>query len=114
MRKFLGNYVPVYAPSFKRRLFGLSPNLVKQIEETINDLRNDPYRNTEFLKGQYKGKRKVRLNDSDRLVFVICEECRHEGHIRYNRCSDCRQTSDKTLVIAYLILGHDYKGTTRW
>ena len=110
MRKYLGNYVPEYAPHFKKQLAGLSSNFVKTIKKKIEALVDDPYHNTRFMKGQqHKGKRKARLNDSDRLVFVICEECRHERHTHYNRCNDCHKTPENTLVIAYIIFGHDYK-----
>jgi len=110
MRKFSGSYVPEYVPSFSDQLAELSPKSVKTIEKKIGTLSNDPYHNTKFMKGQHKGKRKARLNDSDRLAFVICEECRKLGHDkRYNKCSDCHKTPKNTIVIAYLIFGHDYK-----
>jgi hypothetical protein len=114
MRKYLGNYVDTYAPTFDRRLAQQRPEFVAQIKAKIADLTEDPYHNTKLMKGQYRGKREARLNDSDRLVFVICEECRHEGFRKYNQCNDCGNTPENTLVIAYLILGHDYKGKTRW
>jgi hypothetical protein len=114
MRKYLGNYVDTYAPKFKEQLSQQNPEFVAEIKAKIADLREDPYHNTQLMKGQHKGKRKARLNSSDRLAFVICEECKHEGFIKYNRCSDCKQTPENTIVIAYLILGHDYKGKTRW
>jgi len=110
MRKFSGSYVPEYAPHFSEQLAGLSPDFVDSIEQKIDALTINPYHNTRFMKGQHKGKRKARLNDSDRLAFVICEECRKLGHDRrYNRCSDCDKTPENTLVIGYIIFGHDYK-----
>lgn len=109
MRKYSGNYVPIYAPTFKKQLAGLSPDFVGDIKEKIADLSDDPYHNTEFMKGQHRGRRKARLNDADRLAFVICKECREQKHnVLYNRCSDCAETPENTIVIAYLILGHDY------
>jgi len=108
MRKFLGNYVPSYAPKFNAQLSEQAPTFVDQIKAKIADLRNDPYHNTKFMKGQHKYRRKARLNDADRLAFVICEECRALGHTRFNGCSDCEDTPENAIVIAYLILGHDY------
>jgi hypothetical protein len=109
MRKYLGNYVDTYSPKFKKQLNGLDPAFIAQIKAKIADLRNDPYHNTEFMKGQHRGRRKARLNGADRLAFVICEECHELGHdVRYNRCGDCADTPDNTLVIAYLILEHEY------
>jgi hypothetical protein len=109
MRKFLGNYQPFYTKIARDQINGLDPKSRDRVQERVNDLIADPWHNTEFLKGQYRGKRKIRLNDVDRLVFVICEECRELGHYRYNKCSDCDDTPENTLVIASLILEHDYR-----
>jgi len=108
MRKYLGSYNPVYTPTFQSQLLGLSPSMKQRVEEKIEDLIADPWHNTEFLKGQYRGKRKVWLTRSDRLVFVICEECRELGHTVYNLCTDCDVTPENTLVIAYIIFAHRY------
>jgi hypothetical protein len=108
MRKFLGNYVPSYAPTFDQQMSTISDDLKQQVRNKIENLTNDPFHNTKFMKGQHRYRRKARLNDSDRLAFVICEECRELGHVQYNRCSDCATTPENTIVIAYLILGHDY------
>lgn len=108
MRKFLGNYRPFYTRIARDQINGLDVRGRARVQERINDLIADPWRNTEFLKGQYRGKRKIHLNDSDRLVFVICEECRELDHYKFNRCSDCDDTPENTLVVASLILGHEY------
>lgn len=108
MRKYLGNYVDTFTPKFQGQLVGLAPDFVAQIKAKIANLRDDPYHNTKFMKGQHRYRRKARLNDADRLAFVICEECRELGHTRYNACSDCGTTPENTIVIALLILGHDY------
>ena len=70
---------------------------------------NEPYHNTKFMKCQQKYRRKARLNGADRLAFAIREECRELGHTQYNHCSDCATAPENTIVIAYLILGHDYE-----
>jgi hypothetical protein len=108
MRKYLGSYVPTYAPKFKQQIATLDIQFVNQIKSKISNLIDDPYHNTEFGKGQHRGRRKARLNKSDRLIFVICEECRALKHTRFNGCSDCSTTPENTIVIAYLILGHEY------
>ena len=108
MRKFLGNYTPFYTRTAREQIDGLDGSSKARVEERINDLIADPWHNTEFLKGQYRGKRKIRLNDTDRMVFVICEECRELVHYRYNLCSDCDETPENTLIIASLILEHEY------
>lgn len=75
----MGNYVDTYTPKFKEQLLKQKPEFVALVKAKIADLRADPYHNTELMKGQHRGKRKAWLNDSDRIAFVICEECEHEG-----------------------------------
>lgn len=114
MRKFLGNYIDTYLPKFQAELQGLNPDYRQLIDRKIDDLKQDPYHNSEPLKGQYKGRRKVWLTDSDRLVFIICEECTENNFFKYFRCSDCQETPENTLIFTGIILEHDYKGKTRW
>lgn len=104
----MGNYNPVYTKTFEKQINGLNPDFRGQVEGRINDLIADPWHNTRFLKGQYRGKRKLRLNRTDRLVFVICEECRELNHAIYNQCADCDTIPENTLKIGFLILGHKY------
>lgn len=108
MRKFLGNYAPVYTKTFEKQINGLDSGFKRQIENHIEDLVADPWHNTKFLKGQYRGKRKLWLNRKDRLVFVICEECRELNHSIYNQCDDCSSIPENTLKIGFLLLGHKY------
>ena len=108
MRKFLGNYDPFYTKTVQEQICALSTEDKKRLENRIQDLISDPWHNTKFGKGQYRGKRKLWLNRSDRLIFVICEECRELNHFIYNRCRDCDDTPENTIVIAFIIFGHDY------
>ncbi len=114
MRKFLGNYTDIYLPKFKEEFVELEPNYRRLVEDKITALKQDPWHNSELMKGQYKGRRKIRINDSDRLVFVICEECVENGFQKLFRCSDCRETPENTLIFTNIIFEHDYKGNTRW
>jgi len=114
MRKYLGNYVDIYLPKFDERLSQQSPDFVAQTKAKIANLTEDPYHHTKLMKAQYRGKREARINDSDRIVFVICEECGESGFRKYNQCSDCGDTPKNTLLMVNLILGHDFKGKTRW
>jgi Txe/YoeB family toxin of Txe-Axe toxin-antitoxin module len=115
MHKYLGNYIDVPLPKFEEQLSLVSSDYKERIEAKVADLRNDPWsHNSDFMKGQYRGKRHIRLDGGDRLVYVICEECRHEGHFRFNRCSDCSSTPENTFLLVNIIFGHDYKGNTRW
>jgi len=60
------------------------------------------------MKGNYRGKRRIWLNRRDRLIFVICEECRELNHTEINGCSVCANTPENVLVIAHIIFSHDY------
>jgi len=107
MRKYLGRYVPEYSPHFKKQK--LPPDVLERVENNlIPDLIADPYHNTEFGKGRYRGKRYKWINRFDRLFFVICEECRGLNHQRYNLCRECEDTSDNKIIVAFVILGHKY------
>ena len=105
----MGTYNPIYTKTFEKQLRGLNGKYLERVEEKIQDLVNDPWHNTAFLKGQYRGKRKLRLNRTDRLLFVICEECqelRHNGI--YNDCDDCDDIPENTIKIAGIIFKHKY------
>jgi hypothetical protein len=114
MRKFLGNYNDTYLPKFSAELAGLKTDYRQLVDAKIQCLKQDPWHNTVLMKGQYKGRRKIRINDSDRLVFIICEECVEDGFQKIFRCGDCDQTPENTLIFTGIILEHDYKGNTRW
>ena len=60
MRKYLGSYNPIYTPTFQDQISNISEGLIKRIKEKIEDLVYNPWRNTEFLKGKYRGKKKTR------------------------------------------------------
>jgi len=109
MRQYLGNYKPVYTPTFEDQISTVSERMKQRIQSRIDNLIQDPYHNTEFMKGlRYKGKRKLRINRKDRLVFVICEECRSQGHTSFNLCGDCDSTPENAIVIAFIIFDHNY------
>jgi mRNA-degrading endonuclease RelE of RelBE toxin-antitoxin system len=68
----------------------------------------NPYENTEFL-GDISGKlnlrscRSVRVDRNFRIIYVICEECRH---IKDCQFCFCNGLDDKTVV--FLTVGpHD-------
>lgn len=104
----MGSYNPVYTETFQEQLTEVSDAFKERIEEKIQDLVNDPWHNTKFLKGQYRGKRKLWLNNRDRLVFAICEECRELKHQIYNQCENCDIVPENTLKIGFILFGHKY------
>lgn len=114
MQKFLGKYVDTYLPKFRNEIQGLKPDYAKLVNAKIDNLKQDPWHNTKPMKGQYKGRRECRINDSDRLVFISCEECREDNYTQIFRCSTCKQAPDNILTFTNIIYGHDFKGNTRW
>ena len=108
-KKYLGNYEPRYSRFFKKQMKKVGSNFLKRVETKIEDLRQDPYHNAPFGKGQWRGKRYIRISRADRLFFAICEECRREKHQRFNECLECDVTPDNVFVVFCCISGHDYK-----
>ena len=107
-RKFLGNYIPTYTKYVQRQIRKLEKKGKQRIEQKIEDLEQDPYHNTPFAKGQWRGKRHIYINRTDRLLFAICEECKKEGHQQFNDCSICEQLPENTFVVFICIFGHKY------
>ena len=109
MRQYLGNYIPFYTPKFEKQIKKMGKDYKERVKSRIEGLIQDPWHNTEFAKGQHRGKRKIRINRTDRLLFIICEECMALGHKIYQRCSsECDNIPEKALIIGYLVTGHDY------
>lgn len=102
------DYEPFYTRTFQNQYASLNRDMKELVDTRIENLLLDPYHNTEFGKGDYRGKRKLRINRRDRLFFVICEECRREGHRVYNQCPDCSVTPDNTVVIGFILFDHAY------
>jgi len=100
-------FEPQYTKTFEKALKKEVPkNHLQRIKDGIQKLVEDPYHNTEFAKGRWRGKRKLRVGDY-RIVFVICEECQKEGHNTFNQC-DGLGHQPCFLIIVALIVGHDY------
>ncbi len=83
-------------------------NLRKHIQAHVDQILEDPYRDSEKLGRQPKGKdlrgcRSVRVTRNFRILFVICEECRRVPACQY--CF-CEGLPDRTVV--FLTVGpHD-------
>jgi len=59
--------------------------------ESLNGLSNDPKKDSIPLQDPvFRGLRRVRAGDHDRIIFQICEECRADPTIKkLRRCTDC-------------------------
>jgi len=103
-------YQDSYTPTFEKQLAAIENKdkiRAKRIREAMNEIRADPYHKIDFGKGQYRGKRKYDAG-KDRVLFVVCEQCRKDGHTSINQCSDCHETKDETIVWAMIVEGHKY------
>ena len=110
MKKSSPTYKDKYAPLFEKQLKKLkkkSPERAKRIEGKIQEILKFPYQNIDFGKGLWRGKRKERVGD-DRITFVVCKQCRKLGHQMFNRCGDCDDTPDETVIFASIIESHKY------
>lgn len=97
-------------PTFEKQLAAIarkSPTRAKRIEEATQTILEDPYQKIDFGKGLYLGRRKWRVG-KDRVIFVVCKQCRKLGHQRYNMCGDCEETPDENVIFATIVEGHKY------
>jgi len=78
-----------------------------RLHKAMREILASPYGKVEFGKGQYRGKRKYTVG-KDRLLFVVCKQCRDLKHQIFNQCSDCDKTKDETVVWAGIIDTHKY------
>jgi len=88
-------------PHFRRalkKIYRKHRDQIKRIEKMLWVLSQDPYNNSEQLKGEHDGKKKTRVGDF-RITSAICEECRRLGHVKKNRCADCAEQRDNTVKL---------------
>jgi len=103
----MNDYEAVYEKLFVKNLKRYA-SLKRQIRRCIHRVLNDPYYNTEQLvdsagKLNLAGCRSSRVDRNFRVIFVICEECRHIPECEY--CF-CEGLTDRTVV--FLTVGpHD-------
>lgn len=103
-------YDDVYTPTFDKQLKKLKKTAsvrFKRVQNAIQTILAAPYQNIDFGKGIYRGKRKWRVG-SDRIIFVVCKQCRELEHQIYNQCNDCDSTPDETVIFVTIIEGHKY------
>ena len=63
----------------------------------VEEMRNDPIRNSIELNYDLKGKRRVRIGDY-RLIYAVCLDCRQKGYTKFNQCYDCKSHNDNSIV----------------
>jgi len=88
-------YLKIFTKNYER-LKSLQTRIDKKCEQVLKN----PYSGTEFLADatqglNLKGCRSIRVDRNVRIVFVICEECRHFKDCEY--CF-CEGLPDKAVV----------------
>ena len=103
----MNEYDAVYESQFVRNL-GRYSSLRQRIQRRVEQILRDPYTRTERLGRvasglDLRGCRSARIDRNFRVIFVICEECRH---IRECQFCFCEGRADETVV--FLTVGpHD-------
>ena len=103
----MNEYQGFYESRFARNLTRYS-GLRQRIQRKVEQILKDPYTGTERLGRvtgglDLRGCRSARIDRNFRVIFVICEECRHINECQY--CF-CEGREDETVV--FLTVGpHD-------
>ena len=109
----MNEYEAFYESRFVRNLARYS-SLRQRIQRRIEQILRDPYTRTERLGRvtgglDLRGCRSARIDRNFRVIFVICEECRH---IEACQFCFCEGRADETVV--FLTVGpHDRAYTMR-
>lgn len=74
----------------------------------VLDILRDPWHNQRTMKGQYKGTRHRYINNKDRIVYAICEDCRENHWQRFNQCANCASYPDWIVTFTQIVLDHKY------
>ena len=88
----MSEYIAKYEKQFTRNIKRYS-SLKPRIKRCVDRVMDDPYSHTEFLgdisgKLNLKGCRSARIDRNFRIIFVICEECRHIPQCEYCFCDN--------------------------
>ena len=104
------HFEPKYTPFFEGQLKKLQKKdkiRTKRILKKVKDICASPYDDIKFATGRYKGKREARVGN-DRLLYIVCEQCRDLQHMNFNGCRECNQIKDETVIFVMIIKGHKY------
>lgn len=109
-------YVAYFSDDFRKHLDKLTKRnsaLKERILLKIQEMMNNPYRNSEELTGKFEGKRRIYVGKAGyRLIYSICEDCRKKHYETFNSCLDC-QKRDNNSVVFFDVL-HRSKGYKRF
>lgn len=63
----------------------------------IEEMRENPFRNSIELDYELKGKRRIKVGDY-RLIYAVCSDCRKKGYEKINQCYDCKLKGEDAMV----------------
>jgi len=93
-------YKAFFSQDFKKhfeKLVKRDSALRERVLVRINDMMEDPFRNSLELTAAFKGKRRVYVGKAGyRLIYSVCKEC--GGKKSKNHCSDCDSKGDDAVV----------------
>lgn len=93
-------YKAFFSQDFKKhfeKLVRRDSDLKQRVLAKINDVIEDPFRNSLELTAAFKGKRRVYLGRAGyRLIYSVCKEC--TGKRCVNPCLDCDSKDDDAVV----------------
>ncbi len=100
----MGEYRAFYENRFVRSLARYS-NLRQRIQRRAEQILEDPYDRTERLGRvpnglDLRGCRSARVGRNFRMIFVICEECRH-----IKKCQYCFFADREDATVVFLAIG---------
>lgn len=93
-------YVSYFSDDFKKHLKKLTKrdsNLKQRILKKVEEMQNDPFRNSKEYIADLKGKRKMRVGDY-RLIYAVCKDCRAKEYEKINNCHKCESKKEDSIV----------------
>ena len=99
----MSDYGAVYEEQFARNLRRYAA-LRTQIKRRVDRVLLDPYAGTEFLSDiggtlDLRGCRSAAVGSGFRIIFVVCEECRHVPACQYCFCEELPDTTVVFLTV---------------
>lgn len=70
------------------------------VKESFQAVLADPFADSEPMSGDFKGWRRAKFKRL-RIMYVVCHECRENGHQQYNRCQDCDMVPDGNRLVIF-------------
>ena len=90
-------YRPYATERFNKSMSQLDRPVQQRVDKAVGEITTNPYA-SDLLKIPLKGKRDYRIGDY-RIIFAICEECRRENWVEFNRCSECKKHGRNDFIL---------------